>query len=283
MRQPLIRLASAGLALLLSGPIQAADLDVDVEPTQEARPPATFEGSVWRLSAYQSSPGLVEVVPNSRPTRFRFEAGRMSGSTGCNQIQGSYRLDGAIITFENGLAATQMGCPPPLMAQEKAIIQAIKAVATYRHEEGRLELLDAGGKPLLRFASNKPADLEGRVWKLDRYDNGQKALVTPVKGSEISLTFDTQGRIGGSDGCNRYMSGFRRDGDTLSIGPIATTRMACQASDGRAEQARSYASALGRVTAFRIEGDQLTLLDADGGTAAHFQAEASIEGVAAAQ
>ena len=46
---------------------------------------------------------------------------------------------------------TKMACPPPLDAQERAFIQAMKATASVRESGNALELLDAGGKVQMRL------------------------------------------------------------------------------------------------------------------------------------
>jgi heat shock protein HslJ len=69
------------------------------------------------------------------------------------------------------------------------------------------------------------------------------------------------------------MSGFTLEGDVLSLGPVATTRMACRGPEGAAEQARAFAQALAMVAGYEVEGDQLTLLTAEGTIAARFRAQ----------
>ncbi len=244
------------------------------ESVTPADPPTEIEGHAWTLVAYRAADDLVEVAAMGRPARFNFTNGEMSAVTGCNSLNGAYTLDGATLTIGPGLAATQMGCPAPLMAQEKAVIQALRKVTAFQRQGERMDLLDTKGQVLLRFSLPAPAPLAGHVWKLQFYNNGRQALVTPVADSGITLAFDEQGRVSGSDGCNRYMSGYTSDADTLAIGPIATTRMACPGGAERAEQARAYVAALGTVVGYRIEGPQLMLLNADGNLAARFEIKA---------
>lgn len=285
MPDPLRTLVGVGLMLALAGPVQAqtapsapAPVDpVQEQPAPEPEPvPVPFEGFDWRLTTYRSDSGLTEVAPRSRPTEFRFEDGQFSGSTGCNRIQGAYTVEGTDFELGEGLAATRMACPGPLMQQETAVLQALQTVTRYRYAADRLELLDERGEIALSFSrlgAENPADpLLGRTWILDSYSDEQGTEITPIKGARIDLTFDPRGRISGSDGCNRYLSGFTRSKSSLSFGPIATTRKACTATDGRTEQARAYAERLGRVSAYRIEDGRLLLLDADGATLVRLRA-----------
>jgi len=69
-------------------------------------------------------------------------------------------------------------------------------------------------------------------------------------------------RVGGFSGCNRYsgsysLAGEAGQGGALTFGPMAGTMMAC--AEG-AELERAYLQMLGQVTAYRLQGDTLSLL-----------------------
>lgn len=231
---------------------------------------ASLEGVDWVLLAYRSGDALVELGDPRGPARLRFEGGRVTGSAGCNRLMGGYDLKGEDIRFQTSMATTMMACPEPLMSQEQAVHAALASVASYRREADSLDLLDPAGEVLLRLAVLEPVALVGPVWHLQAYNNGKQAIVSPLAGTQITLELRDNGTLGGSDGCNRYMSGFTILGDTLIFGPIATTRMACRGPAGAAEQAAAYAAALGTVTGYRLEGEELVLLNREGGAAARF-------------
>jgi len=274
------------LAVLLAAatPVTAADADrpltgnqaasvAPAAPTPSPGAAPTLEDQSWLLAAYRVGNALVETTEGPRPARFRFEAGRVSGNAGCNQIGGAYTLAGTSLTFKANMAATMMACPEPLMRQDQAVGLALTRVAGYRLDGELLELLDAAGAPLLRFLPLKPAPLVGQVWQLHGYNNGKQGISSARSGTEITLEFRDDDTLGGSDGCNRYMSGYTLTGEALTIGPLASTRMACKGPQGAAEQARDYAAVLGTVTGYRIDGGELTLLTREGKTAARYQAE----------
>lgn len=233
----------------------------------------TLEGVDWVLVAYRSGDALVELDDPRGPARLRFEDGRVSGNGGCNHLSGAFTRQGEGLHFDPSMVSTMMACPEPLMAQEQAVHAALGAVVSHRLAADRLELLGAAGELLLGLVPLAPAPLTGTIWHLIDYNNGREALVSAEGGTEITLELRPDGTLGGSDGCNRYMSGFTLDGERLRIGPIATTRMACQGPESAREQAGAYATALGTVTAFRITGGELTLVDAEGRSAARFRAE----------
>ena len=234
---------------------------------------ASLEGVDWVLLAYRSGDALVELGDPRGPARLRFQDGRVTGSAGCNRLMGDYELKEEGIRFQAPMASTMMACPEPLMSQEQAVHAALASVVSYRREADSLDLLDPAGEVALRLAVLEPVALVGPVWQLEAYNNGKQAIVSLLAGTQITLELRDNGTLGGSDGCNRYMSGFTLVGDTLTFGPIATTRMACRGPQGAAEQAAAYAAALGTVTGYRIEGEELVLLNREGGSAARFRLE----------
>lgn len=82
----------------------------------------------------------------------------------------------------------------------------------------------------------------------------------PAAGSRAGLRFDA-GRVTGSDGCNRLSGAVTVEGESLRIGPLAGTRMACL--HGQAE-AQAFGAALARAQRYVIRGEVLELLDSEG-------------------
>jgi heat shock protein HslJ len=86
----------------------------------------------------------------------------------------------------------------------------------------------------------------------------------PTDGVSVTAEF-ADGRMSGSSGCNTYSAPFTVDHPSLTIGPdIASTLMACDA--GPAEVEIAYLEALPKVAEYQINGETLTLRDADGET-----------------
>jgi heat shock protein HslJ len=67
--------------------------------------------------------------------------------------------------------------------------------------------------------------------------------------------------VGGSTGCNRFTGPYTVDGDSLEIGKIALTQIACEPPADAVE--RGYLDALARVARWRLDGADLVLLDED--------------------
>lgn len=102
-----------------------------------------------------------------------------------------------------------------------------------------------------------PGAFEGQPWVVTSgIDVPQDiAVVWP------SATFE-DGRVAGSTGCNQYSGSYTVEGDSLELGQLASTQMACAPPADRIEQ--SYVAALDRVARWRLDGDELVLSDADG-------------------
>jgi heat shock protein HslJ len=85
-----------------------------------------------------------------KPPVLRFEAGRVSGTGGCNRFGGSYESSGEALSF-SPLAATRMACEPALMKSEQDFFAMLEQVRGMKLEGDALELRDQGGKTLARF------------------------------------------------------------------------------------------------------------------------------------
>ena len=112
--------------------------------------------------------------------------------------------------------------------------------------------------------------LDGR-WQVTAYNNGRQAVVSPLLGTELDLSFLEGGRIGGSSGCNRYSAKFKREGSQVAISAPVSTRRLCSEPAGVMEQERQFLAALASVATLRHEGQRLELRRADGALAVILQ------------
>jgi heat shock protein HslJ len=128
---------------------------------------------------------------------------------------------------------------------------------------GAVGLLAACGT--MTRAAEAPS-LDGTAWVLASLPGR-----TLVPGSSVTLQF-ADGRLSGSDGCNRYSGSYSVKGATFAVAPnLASTQMACD--PGLMEQARAYVSALTGAESYRVSGDRLELLSASGATLATLAAQ----------
>ena len=219
----------------------------------------TIEGPTWQLTDLGGqSPGVAGTA--MRPVTARFEGGRVSGFSGCNQYMGGYTLDRDSVVIDS-LAGTMMACPEPQMALEKAVLGALTGTLRYAITGDRLTLTPASGAPLAFQAEPAPA-LEGVNWGVTGFNNGRQAVVSPVLGTTLTMIFD-KGLVHGSSGCDTYRAAYTSEGNHLSIGPAVTTRKTCSA-EGVMQQEREFLAALESVKVWAISGGMLDVHRADG-------------------
>jgi heat shock protein HslJ len=117
-------------------------------------------------------------------------------------------------------------------------------------------------------ASAEPASFAGVPWKLV-----SGLDVEGVEASPPSVTFEN-GVMGGSTGCNHYGGPVTIDGDSMKIGMIAATQIACPPPADSVE--RAYLAALGQVGGWGMDGSALVLVNGDGDELLRYEAASPI-------
>ena len=110
---------------------------------------------------------------------------------------------------------------------------------------GGIAYAGTGGEPL--------ALLAGVEWRAE--DLGGAGIPDDA---QVTLRFLEGGRAAGGSGCNRFAGRFALSGEGLSLGPLASTKMACPETLMSLE--RSVLDALARVTGFDIDATGALLL-----------------------
>ena len=260
LHRPLILASALVVATALSG--CASSTSSGSEPTDTA----ALAPSSWLLATYAGEDGAqVPAVPGTDGAPLAFAAdGTFAGSTGCNRIAGTFTQDGSGLTMAPG-PMTLMGCPDDLAGQEAAVVAALPAVAGFTSVEGTLTLLDADGATVLTYGPGL-VGLPKTSWTATGVNNGKEAVVSTAATGAITMTFGDDGTVAGTGGCNSYTGTYEptQDGG-LTFGPIAATARACADPDVDATE-QAFFAALPRVTSYRIDGLQLTLLDETGAT-----------------
>ena len=106
--------------------------------------------------------------------------------------------------------------------------------------------------------------LDGTSWNLVEL-NGQSVL----EDASVTLNFDGES-LTGNDGCNHFGGSFTIDGNKLSIGDdLMSTLMACEGPI--MQQAGEVTQALRETQSFKVENDQLILMDESNNKVAVFQ------------
>ncbi|MCK2184694.1 META domain-containing protein [Halomonas getboli] len=143
-------------------------------------------------------------------------------------------------------------------------------------DEGNgLEMLDLEGHAIdssLNYRVQRTGQfvsepLENRYWKLIEL-GGEPVDMTEGTREPHLVFHGEQGRLAGFGGCNRLTGEYRREGDSLSIGNVASTLMACVPGNDLEPR---FQAMLENVAGYRVRADRLELLDAGGEVLARFE------------
>jgi heat shock protein HslJ len=259
---PMDRRLCRGAGLALGGVLAISPLGAAAQPPQSSQPASPLEGRAWVLESLTGQRTLRPPAPT-----LRVEAGRVSGSDGCNRYGAPVRVAGSSFRVGAPGLTTRMACQEDLMRQADTFQAALAEARRYRLRGGRLELLAAGGIPVARFLPQRQ-DLAGSLWLVTGLNNGRQAVVSPLAGTTLSLELDSRQHLVGSAGCNRYRASVRLGQGTLRIAtPVATTRKLCSRPDGVMEQERQFLQALESADGWQVEGERLELRRRDGALA----------------
>ena len=245
-----------GLALGLVVGGCGSDDDEEAETQGEA---ASLENVPWVLSSGLDVEGWEQAAPS-----VTFADGTVGGSTGCNRFTASYTLDGDAVELGT-IASTQIACPPPADAVERAYVDALGRVAGWRLDGEELVLLDEDDAEVLRYGAASPVG----EWEVTAFLNGD-AVSSPLPGTTLTATFGDDGSLSGSSGCNNYMSTYTTNQGAIEIEPPGGTKKFCAEPEGVMEQEAAYLAALPTAVQYRIDGGSLSLLSADGTTVVTF-------------
>ena len=139
----------------------------------------------------------------------------------------------------------------PMQSLTCAVLLALLAVLTAACGSGRASESKSVTRP-------GPGDLVGTRWILVTAGNSDPVPAEPPFTLDIS-----DGTASGTGPCNRYHLPFTHDGEHVTTGPVASTRVACAEPLLTAEQ--RYFSKLEKVDTAKNEGteDQLVLTGPD--------------------
>jgi heat shock protein HslJ len=220
--------------------------------------PARLEGAAWQLKELPG-PQSAALGRLTRPVTVRFESGRLSGFAGCNNFSGSYALDGDQLKI-GPVASTQMACPEPGSSIETAFHKALSGTLRYAVDGDHLTATTAAGDTL-RFQREPPPQLAGVNWKVTSFNNNRHAVVGVLGQSSITMSFK-DGQVAGSAGCNNFHGTYSTEGSKLTLGPLATTRRACE--EPLMTQEQEFLAALASAVTWSIDGNVLDMHRADG-------------------
>lgn len=245
-RLPLTSLVAASLFLIVACS----------SPGAASPSPASLDGRTFLSTAITGA----QLVPDTQ-VRLSFTDGQLGANAGCNHLGGPYSIEGnQIVTGQ--MSTTEMGCDQPLMLQDQWLAAFLSGVS-FALDGDTLTLTKNGVSLTLQDKEVVTPDLslEGRKWVLDGIVSGEAVSSVPV-GVSASITIDgNEAQV--EAGCNGGGGTVEVTADTLTFGPIATTKMACDAGAMAVETA--VLAVLSGPVAYSIDADILTLESGDAG------------------
>jgi heat shock protein HslJ len=92
----------------------------------------------WQLALFPySSAGFAEIFGQHKPTLQFLSGKRVAGSTGCNEINGTYNISGDKMFFSKLVKRNVSSCS----YNENVFLNALSQTNRYEIEDSRLELL----------------------------------------------------------------------------------------------------------------------------------------------
>ena len=120
----------------------------------------------------------------------------------------------------------------------------------------------------LAMETNKQtATLPGSAWQVKTF-----AGQTPLADHPITFEFDNEGNIAGDGSCNRFGGSCKIEGDKIEVGPLRSTRRACEPDI--MQQEHKFLALLGAATTWAMDGDEIILTAPEGEIRAIRQAPA---------
>lgn len=238
--------AAAALVVLVSG----------CTAVVPAAPAPSLTGTSWVVTEIGGDPTLADL----QPTMNFGTAGELNGHNGCNQYATSYTLEGTSLSIGE-VAQTAMAClEDGVSEQETAFGAALATVTAVAFDGETTQLLDADGQVALRLGPVPPLSLTDTSWELAGIVDGS-TVSAPVEGSPVTLQFTADTLSGKA--CNNFNGGYSLDGDTITVGALASTRMMCSEA-GVMEQEALVLEILGGESTVKVSRGGLLVTDADG-------------------
>ena len=207
-------------------------------------------GKQWKLIEVEN-----QVVPESSAAGFMLtKDNKISGSTGCNLMNGRIELlKNQGIRFSQ-MATTRMACPDDINQVETKFLAAINSSNAWSIENDVLSLMNGSTTVAKLKAVEVSTGLNGN-WELNYITGPRITFEGLYPGKKPTINFNmADSSASGNSSCNSYTVPVEVKGNKISFGEGLATLMACE-GDGETV----YFKTLRSVTSFKIGDDNNTL------------------------
>ena len=186
----------------------------------------------WNLKTLNGEEAAEAFDTKVPSAKFDVVASTVSGYGGCNTYTGDFKFEKGEFSAPN-LISTMMMCVH--QNKESEYFKTIGKSSKLSLSEIGTLVFTQDGRDVLVFERSfdiNPSDLVG-IWTLDKIDGG---VVAELFNKENLPTIEfKEGRLSGNGGCNRYNGQYKLEGNILKVGPVMSTRMACDFISGEAK------------------------------------------------
>jgi len=243
--------------------------------------PSTLVGRTWQWTGTIAGTQTLTVADPSRYTITFVADGTASIKADCNMVTAQYTVAGSSLSIIPG-ASTMAMCPED--SQDQLFVQQLSAAATHFFQGDELFISQLGGGGTMRFmpagaggvtvapppGNTVTGGASGLPFRVVSF--GPAGAEQPVvAGTTLTVTFDEAALgVSGNSGCNSFAGSLIPQNGFFTVGPLASTMMAC-ATAGVMEQEAAFLAALQGTTGYRwtqtanaITSGQLTYTLVDG-------------------
>ncbi len=186
--------------------------------------------------------------------------GKAGGEGGCNQWSAPYTLDGDSLTFGE-ITSTLMFCDGPGGTIETFYLADLPAVATWAIDGTTLTLSADDGQPVVAYTVQEAPSLIGS-WIVSGYRDATGNVVATEDGTTV-VAFDAT-TVSGTAGCNGFSGSWSSTDGVLAIGPLMSTKMACEPAEVMARESAVIAALEASTGARSGRDGSVELVDASG-------------------
>lgn len=213
-----------------------------------------LEGN-WVLKTLQGEDAKTAFAGELPSIGFDFEKKAVHGSGGCNRYTGAFTLTEKNEFSAPNLVSTMKMCVAP--NKEPQFLTALSTPNLAVSIENGLLIFSQNKTVLIQFekGTEKPAltseALAGK-WNLASITGGDLATLFATQMPTMEITAD--GKVAGNAGCNNYRSTYTLDNNTVTFGPVMSTKMACPGLQGE----QLFTSLLTTPLQAALDGNKLT-------------------------
>jgi heat shock protein HslJ len=232
----------------------------DASPESSGQPtPVLLEGTVWQVTNARLS-GAYAPIPAEVTATLVLQDGKAGGEGGCNQWSAPYTLDGDSLTFGQ-ITSTLMFCDGPGGTIETFYLADLPAVATWAIDGTTLTLSADDGQPVVAYTVQEAPSLIGS-WIVSSYRDATGNVVATEDGTTV-VAFDAT-TLSGTAGCNGFSGSWSSTDGVLAIGPLMSTKMACEPAEVMARESAVIAALEASTGARSGRDGSVELVDASG-------------------